>query len=462
MLPPTRAVTGPFVAAIILAACGGGNLASRLANAPEYAPKGQTKCGVAKSQAKPLIVEWPSAERMELESKIRQGIVAVKYIGCEMTVLDRCSVPAKYTYQGATRNQDKVEMKDEDDLYANLPVGAARLEGWLQHSGRLTVDMNLVGRFEADKKTVRADELQGDCAGATHFVYGVTVGAFDFYAGGQASVGADAGVGGFGGGGHSQAERETLTKAGDQAACEKATTGDTAPPEGCGALIRIEVVPLGEAIAGVAPVPSPPSSGSCPAGMASLPGGTFTMGGHKVAPFCLDVTEVTVDAYTQCVHSRLCGADGLNPFPQCNYGVSGKGNHPINCLNWRQADAYCFAQGKRLPTAQEWELAARGENRGRAYPWGNTPPASQLCWSGMQGRDGTCAVGSFRGGDAPGGIQDLGGNVSEWTESLDDGDRTARVVCGNSWRDNYEAQVACRQSENSNRLGTDLGFRCAR
>lgn len=241
---PCVAVVVGALLPLLAGACGGGDAASQLAKAPDFNPKDQTKCGVEKSQAKPLIVEWPSPDRLALENKVGEGLVVVHYVGCEMTVLDRCSVPAKYGYHGATRNQDRVEMKDEDDLYAHLPVGAAGLEATLQRTGRLTVDMNLVGRFEAEKATVRADELVGDCTGATHFVYGVTVGAFDFYAGGGATVGASAGVGNLGAGGHSQAERETLTKAGDEAACAKATSADKSPPDNCGALIRIEVVPL--------------------------------------------------------------------------------------------------------------------------------------------------------------------------------------------------------------------------
>jgi hypothetical protein len=260
MLLPKRILAGAWVAATTVAACGGGNAASQLAKAPEYQPRDQTKCGVEKSQARPLIVEWPSADRQELEGKVRQGVVAVRYHGCEMDVLERCSVPVKYGYLGTTRAQDKVVMKDEDDLYANLPVGAARLEGKLQRSGQLTVDMNLVGRYEAQKVSVGADELQGDCAGATHFIYGVSVGAFDFYAGADASVAGGVGVGGVGAGGSSQTTRETLTKNGDPDACAKATSADKTPPEGCGALIRIEVVPL----AGV--VPSAAAAGSCPGG----------------------------------------------------------------------------------------------------------------------------------------------------------------------------------------------------
>jgi len=61
---------------------------------------------------------------------------AVRYHGCEMEVLDRCIVPAKYGYLGTTRAQHRVVMKDADGLYSNLPVGAARLEANLERSGR--------------------------------------------------------------------------------------------------------------------------------------------------------------------------------------------------------------------------------------------------------------------------------------------------------------------------------------
>jgi hypothetical protein len=65
MLPSLRPLALSFTASITLLACAGGNAASRLATAPEYAPKDQTKCSIEKSKAKPLIVEWPSAEDAE-------------------------------------------------------------------------------------------------------------------------------------------------------------------------------------------------------------------------------------------------------------------------------------------------------------------------------------------------------------------------------------------------------------
>ena len=234
----------PVLVACAVSACGAGNLASNLNTPPT--PGDPAKCGETRKEERPLIVEWPSSDRMALETRARQGVVIVHYVGCEMEVLQRCRVAAKYSYLGGTRKVDKVVMKDADDLYANLPVGAANFAANLQRSGQLTVAMNLVGRYEAASSTVGADELQGECEGATHFVYGVTVGAFDFFAGGDASVGASGGIAGFGAGGHSEADRQTLTTDGDASACDKASPDDRAPPPQCGALIRLEVVPLGK------------------------------------------------------------------------------------------------------------------------------------------------------------------------------------------------------------------------
>src|SRR5208283_460679 len=109
----------------------------------------------------------------------------------------------KYAYSPITRKKDRVVMRDADDLYANVPIGAARLEAKLEKSGELDVDMTMVGRWEADRRTVRTDELQGSCDGATHVVSALTVGAFTFTAGADASVGGGATVLGAGGGGRS-------------------------------------------------------------------------------------------------------------------------------------------------------------------------------------------------------------------------------------------------------------------
>jgi len=184
----------------------------------------------------------------------------------------------------------------------------------------------------------------------------------------------------------------------------------------------------------------------CPAGMVAIPG---------AAPFCLDRTEVTVAAYGTC-----SGCTAPNTGGACNWGVAGRGDHPINCVGWNQAVAFCASRGARLPTEAESQLAAAGTD-GREYPWGNVPPSDQLCWSGEGARTGTCAVGSFPSGRSPYGAEDLSGNVCEWTSTSVG---ATRVYRGGGWSNDDAAGVcaASRGSDAPTARGNYLGFRCAR
>jgi len=176
-----------------------------------------------------------------------------------------------------------------------------------------------------------------------------------------------------------------------------------------------------------------------------------------VAPFWLDTTEVTADAFAACVIARACDATDF-ACADATYGVPGKGDHPINCVDWFQAEAFCRWKGTRLPTTEEWEWAARGGDRGTTYPWGNDEPSSQACWK----TDGTCVVGSHSAGDPPFGAHDLAGNVWEWTSSESVGG--SRIYRGGSWG-NKEARYV-RASSWSRNVPTVaygiVGFRCAR
>jgi len=223
---------------------GGGNAASHLATAPTFEPAGQAKCGVKKSADHPLIVEWPSADRATLEAKAQSGLVAVRYVGCEMEVLHRCRLPGKYGYTSITPKHDSVTIKDADDLYANMPVGAAKLEGKLEKSGQLNVSMTIVGRYEADQTSFAPSQLAGDdCDRATHVVSGMTTGAFELSAGASASVGGQVNGFGAGAGGKSTSSHETLERDGHEDKCEGSSPRG-APPDGCGAVLRLDLVPV--------------------------------------------------------------------------------------------------------------------------------------------------------------------------------------------------------------------------
>ena len=139
-----------------------------------------------------------------------------------------------------------------------------------------------------------------------------------------------------------------------------------------------------------------------------------------IRAFYIDRTEITRAMYAGCVDSGGCKAPA-RAAGQCNWPASGRDEHPINCVIWPEADAYCRWAGARLPTEAEWEKAARG-TRGQAYPWGDeaptcaravmpdpATPAGRGC-----GKVSTWPVGSKPDGASPYGALDMSGNVWEW------------------------------------------------
>jgi formylglycine-generating enzyme required for sulfatase activity len=191
-----------------------------------------------------------------------------------------------------------------------------------------------------------------------------------------------------------------------------------------------------------------------------------------VAAFDLDATEVTVAAFARCVGAGKCSEPDTGMY--CNWHKDGRERHPVNCVDLEQATAYCAFAGRRLPTEEEWEYAARGPD-GRKFPWGPGAPAAQLCWNGDGSdlgrgeRQGTCPVASYPAGLSPFGAFDMAGNVWEWTASAhcpyDHRGCSAptRVIRGGAWNNVLPAYVRAqdRAEETSASRRDNVGFRCA-
>jgi formylglycine-generating enzyme len=216
------------------------------------------------------------------------------------------------------------------------------------------------------------------------------------------------------------------------------------------------------------------ASNPCPDDMAHVAGGTFRLRvrGDEVTVkgFCMDRSEVTVERYRACVAAKKCSGDHLgeenavgdpSPDAKCNFPHADRGNHPINCVSHLHAEAFCTSIGRRLPTEEEWEWAARGGERASRYPWGDAEPQEQLCWSGVTTKSGTCPVGAHPTGDTPLGIHDLLGNVWEWTSTSVS---TSFVLHGGGWADPRVANVdvGSRSWHNPHVQESSVGFRCAR
>ena len=201
-----------------------------------------------------------------------------------------------------------------------------------------------------------------------------------------------------------------------------------------------------------------------------------------MSDFAIDATEVTVEAYQECVRAGRCQEP--NTGRSCNWGVGKLEVHPVNCVDWNQATAYCAWKGKRLPTEWEWEKAARGTD-GRKYPWGNEQVSCRQASYNVReaacdrslvhlvGLVTTFKVASKPLGVSPYGAHDMIGNVWEWTSSQYPGS-TNRVVRGGKVASKplgaspyqpkrvlEEARASFRNRYDPVFRANSLGFRCA-
>jgi eukaryotic-like serine/threonine-protein kinase len=265
---------------------------------------------------------------------------------------------------------------------------------------------------------------------------------------------------------------------------------------------------------------------TAPAGdMLLVPAGEFWMGcneqvdqacqadekpGRKVwlRAFRIDRNEVTTGQFRACVAAGACSAEGItvqrmggNPFTThdwaCNWGQPKREEHPINCVAWQQARAYCGWAGKRLPTEAEWEKAARGSADRRRFPWGDQGLEGSVRRANVvdqwaldkfskdlakeekysDGYEGTSPVGAFPEGRSPYGALDMAGNVCEWVadryaadayatgpsedpKGAREGDK--RVFKGGSFgRSSPESRISRRDGFDPTDQYAGLGFRCA-
>jgi formylglycine-generating enzyme required for sulfatase activity len=228
----------------------------------------------------------------------------------------------------------------------------------------------------------------------------------------------------------------------------------------------------------------------------ALPGGKFRSalkyedaGTQVVAPFALQRRPVTnaeflgfVQSHPQWRRDRVAGVLAESRYlshwagPD-RLGAQALPQQPVVQVSWFAAQAYCEAQGARLPTWNEWEYAAAADEtrrdarkdpawRERILGWYAKPSSAALSRAGLQVPNAY-------------GVQDLHGLVWEWTEdfssllvdpeSRNQGDPDKSKFCGAGAlsmddRDNYAVlmRVAMLSSLKASDTTANLGFRCAK
>lgn len=222
--------------------------------------------------------------------------------------------------------------------------------------------------------------------------------------------------------------------------------------------------------------PVPPAA---PVDMVKVPKGTFLYGDEKTREvidhdYCIDQYSVTNEKYRAFIDAggylnrsywSLEGREWKrkNSIIYPKYWKDSKWNqadHPVVGVSYYEAEAYAAWAGKRLPTEQEWEKAARGED-GRQYPWGEEFDKNR-CNSEESGIGGTTPVTQYPKGVSPYGCYDLAGNVWEWCSCWFDESHNGRVHRGGTWHIVPNAiRSAFRYWGTPTNRYTDQGFRCA-
>ena len=174
--------------------------------------------------------------------------------------------------------------------------------------------------------------------------------------------------------------------------------------------------------------------------MVLIEGGTFTMGSNSsgneqkgehtvtVASFYLDKYEITNAEYADFIKETGKPAPSIDRGVEAGYWVAWNGNNPpsgrerwpVTNVSPKDVEAFAAWLSKRdgvnyrLPTEEEWEFAARNGPKNSLFPWGNLWEEGS---ANINKRESPVDIGSFPQGATQQGVQDMIGNVWEWTSS---------------------------------------------
>jgi formylglycine-generating enzyme required for sulfatase activity len=201
-------------------------------------------------------------------------------------------------------------------------------------------------------------------------------------------------------------------------------------------------------------------------GMVFIPAGKFLFGPKKeekvLEAFYIDIEPVTNGQY-----KKYC-EDQKYPKPSIweRQPDLAADELPVTGVSWMDAVQYCRWAQKELPTEEQWEKAARGED-GRTYPWGEDAPTTKDA-NFRQGEDGTgklLPIAGYEKNKSPYGCHVMVGHVWEWTKTNSPDEDQSCLVKGGSWADppspEFLSTYAKLDAGKKEKIEL-IGFRCAK
>lgn len=248
-MPRTLALLLPLALAAAAGACSKRPTADGLMNRTTI---GQSRCSEVKAPMDPFVVEWDATSTAIFESLAQRDVVFVRYENCELEVLTACSDDGMSGRYGAynapmwtTGGLEGFDIRDEYELYAKLPLGAASFAAEVAGGATLRLQYRVSGVVTATRNNISKGDLGANpgCGSATHFVQAYSLGAFELLAtqgNRQKAKGGTKGIGA--GGGHERSESRER-QGGDLGSC---TADGARELSSCKLPIRLVLRPLAE------------------------------------------------------------------------------------------------------------------------------------------------------------------------------------------------------------------------
>lgn len=248
MLPPRLLVVLPLLCAPLVA-CGPSSATAPdlLGHTTTGAAFESESCSAFRPPTEPDLMGWDSGSRANLKSMREQGVVAVRYKaeGCnvELEVLN-CTGEGEYEFSAYPSSDTKVS-KSARDLYADLPIGAARLGTKVGGGRALRTDYMMTGLYRVSSyDAYPAGLLKGSgCDQATHVVAKMYVGGFGMTSGATESLQGSASVFGIGAAASQDRGSERVAVEGNPEACQRAQKDGKADPL-CNVPLRVGLIPV--------------------------------------------------------------------------------------------------------------------------------------------------------------------------------------------------------------------------